>query len=108
MRSDHNEDDTPEVLRYWSRKVDNSGRYHSVSVEIVDSPPFRHSDQNSLPTEWTTKRYRHVIRLKEEALRVARRIWADYIWVSNLDAHATISNSHFDKRMINLEMWKSF
>lgn len=87
MRSDHNEDETPEILRQWSRRVDNSGKYHSVSVEIVDTPPFRQSDQISSPLEWTVKRFRHIIRLKEEALRVGRKIWADYIWVRKFSRH---------------------
>lgn len=52
-----------------------------MSVEVVDTPPFRQDDQTKSPLQWTTKRYRHVIRLKEEALRMAKKLWADYIWV---------------------------
>jgi len=81
IRSDHNEDNTPAILRTWSRKIDDAGKYHSISSQIVDAPPFRQSDQGNSPVPWTSKRFRHVIRLKEEALRVAKRLWADYIWV---------------------------
>jgi len=81
IRSDHNEDNSPEILRAWAKDVEDWGRYHSVSVEIVDAPPFRHSDQTDSPIQWSPKRFQHIIRLKEEAARIARKIWADYVWV---------------------------
>jgi len=55
-----------------------------VTVEIIDGTPFRQEDQKDNPVEWTPKRYQHIMRLKEEALQVARKIWADYIWVTTL------------------------
>lgn len=81
IRSDHNEDATAEVLLKWSRRIENKGEYHSVSRQVVDPPPYRQDDQGNLPLKWTEKRFRHVIRLKEEAIRIAKRLWADYIWV---------------------------
>ena len=80
IRTDHNEDNSGEILRAWAKDVETHG-YHSISVETIDSPPFRQSDQAESPLQWTPKRFRHVIRLKEAAVTVAKKIWADYIWV---------------------------
>lgn len=53
-----------------------------MSIDIVDSPPYRQRDQDSA-FAWSTARFQHIMRLKEEAIRVARKMWADYIFVSN-------------------------
>jgi collagen beta-1,O-galactosyltransferase len=84
IKSDHNEDNSAEILRAWAEDVQDWGKYHSVSVEIIDGPPFRHDDQET-PVEWTSKRYQHIMRLKEEAVKVARKIWADYVWVDGYE-----------------------
>lgn len=82
IKSDHNEDATPDILRAWENEVAEWGKYHSVIVSITDSPPQRQSDQGDTPVAWTPQRFRHIIRLKEEAIKLATKLWADYIWVS--------------------------
>ena len=47
---------------------------------MLSSPPERHNDETG-PSHWSPKRFTHMIQLREEALRAARYIWADYIWV---------------------------
>lgn len=86
VRSDHNADATLDVLGDW---LDAYGRdYHSLNVSHGGG-----NDEVLLaePAKWTEERFRHVMRLKEEALEEARRIWADYVWF--LDADAFITNS---------------
>lgn len=84
IKSDHNEDATPDILRAWENEVAEWGKYHSVIVSITDSPPQRQKDQGETPVAWTPERFRHVIRLKEEAIKLATKLWADYIWVRQL------------------------
>jgi len=99
IKSDHNEDATPDILRAWEKEVAEWGKYHSVSVQITDSPPFKQDDQGDSPVLWTPKRFRLIIRLKEEAIRLARKFWADYIWF--LDADALIVNNQTLKHLVN-------
>lgn len=81
IRSDHNEDATPDVLRDWISIAQKVHDYHSINSEILSSPPQRMTDENG-PAHWTPLRFTHVIQLREEALDTARNMWADYVWVS--------------------------
>ena len=81
IRSDHNEDATPEVLRDWISLAHKNYDYHSINSEILSSPPNRLKDEEG-PAHWTPLRFTHVIQLREEALDTARQMWADYVWVS--------------------------
>ncbi|CAG7838617.1 unnamed protein product [Allacma fusca] len=99
IRSDHNEDSSPAILKAWASDVESRREYHSVSVETIDSPPYRQPDQTVSAVQWTSKRFRHVIRLKEAALQIARKIWADYIWF--LDADAFIVDPQTLRRLIS-------
>jgi len=79
IRSDHNEDGTLKILRPWLGSVEQE--YHSINSELRSSSPSRFSDEET-PTQWSTLRFEHVIKLKEEALTFARYAWADFIWVN--------------------------
>ncbi len=89
VRSDHNEDNTDEILQKW---LDAQTGYHSTNVIITKSEPNsrRHPDQDQGPLQWSDQRFRHIMKLKEEALEAARSMWADFVWF--LDADAFIMN----------------
>ncbi|XP_067012190.1 glycosyltransferase 25 family member [Anabrus simplex] len=82
VRSDHNEDNTLEILRKWLSSVE--GSYHSVNAELLSSPPTRLGDEDG-PAHWTPSRFTHIIQLREEALVAARQMWTDYIWFLDSD-----------------------
>lgn len=77
FRSDHNEDNTIEILHTWLYK--NSQSYHHIDVEYKDDEGRRPSEIS--PTHWPDERHVDVIAMKEEALQYARKIWADYVFV---------------------------
>ncbi|KAF4522609.1 hypothetical protein B566_EDAN003590 [Ephemera danica] len=83
IRSDHNEDQSLSILRHWLPTVEN--KYHAVDAELLTSPPTLFSDESG-PTNWSSFRFLHMIRLREEALTHARNTWADYIWMLDSDA----------------------
>lgn len=78
IRSDHNEDNTAEILSTW---VTEWARfYHAVDLIIRPSPPYYLYEETG-PVHWPHSRYSHLISMKEQALNTARNLWADYIWV---------------------------
>lgn len=78
IRSDHNSDNSSQIINKWLK---TSGTvYHSVDVKINDEPR-KYEDENG-PAHWPLSRFKHIVELKESALRTARDLWADYIWVS--------------------------
>ncbi|XP_059470309.1 glycosyltransferase 25 family member [Neocloeon triangulifer] len=87
IRSDHNEDNSLAILRLWLSSVER--QYHSINTELRSSNPKRFADETSA-THWSTIRFEHVIKLKEEALLYARHAWADFIWF--LDADVLLTN----------------
>jgi cellulose synthase/poly-beta-1,6-N-acetylglucosamine synthase-like glycosyltransferase len=78
MITDHNEDNSQEVLEIWLRKARTL--YHSVHYQFDDSEKIRKGENNL--THWPEERFLEVIRMKEEALESSRRSWADFIFVS--------------------------
>lgn len=78
IRSDHNEDNTSKILQEWGQNV--KGLYHRVLVNVT-STPTKYEDASS-PGEWSDSRYRQMIYLRQRALDVARKQWADYLFVS--------------------------
>ena len=54
--------------------------YHSINYKYEKSPPKNHADENG-PLHWSEMRFRYMIKLKEEAITAARKMWADYVWV---------------------------
>lgn len=77
LKTDHNEDNSREILEVWLSKVRNS--YHSVHYQFDESEKLRQGETNL--THWPDERFRDVIKMKEEALTHARQSWADYIFV---------------------------
>ncbi|XP_047115562.1 glycosyltransferase 25 family member [Schistocerca piceifrons] len=90
IRSDHNEDSSLEILKKWLTTVEND--YHSISAELLSSPPDRLPGENS-SVAWSKQRFTHVIQLREEALMVARYVWADYVWFLDCDVFLTNPNT---------------
>ena len=87
IRSDHNEDNTDEILATWLKSQKG---YHFKDVRIGNNYGQSFHDQVLGPLEWSISRFKHVITLKEEALIKARQVWTDWIWY--LDADAFITN----------------
>ena len=58
--------------------------YRSVHVVLnATSPPLRPDETSAI--HLSESRYRDVIRLKEDALEAARRLWADFVWFLDAD-----------------------
>ncbi|KAH8033226.1 hypothetical protein HPB51_008436 [Rhipicephalus microplus] len=84
--TDHNVDQTAEIVDTWAEAVLN--KYHNVNFTSEDGEAFFPDEEGS--QKWTAQRYWHVIRLREEAIQVARTLWADFIFF--LDGDAMLSN----------------
>ncbi|XP_077504632.1 procollagen galactosyltransferase 1-A-like isoform X3 [Amblyomma americanum] len=84
--TDHNVDNTAEIVNSWAEEVSND--YHNVNVTREDGDAF-FPDEEGLQ-KWTPERYWHIIRLREEAIHVARTLWADFVFF--LDGDALLSN----------------
>lgn len=81
FRSDHNEDNTIEIVNTWLLEI--SAKYHHVDFKYTTSEKLRQTEQS--PLHWPTERHLDVIRLKEEGLYVGRKNWADYIFVNYIN-----------------------
>ena len=83
IRSDHNRDATPALLRTWLADV--ADEYDSVNVAIDELGGG--DEGGGDPIAWTPERYARVIRLKEEALNAARSDdGVDLVWFLDGDA----------------------
>jgi collagen beta-1,O-galactosyltransferase len=78
LTTDHNEDNSREILEVWLASVESF--YHSIHYQFDDSAKIRKGESNL--THWPEERFREVIRIKERALDHARATWADYVFVS--------------------------
>ncbi|XP_066581684.1 glycosyltransferase 25 family member [Prorops nasuta] len=88
IRSDNNIDNTMEILEKWLQMVEK--RYNSININL-DKSSKGFDDETSI-SEWSHKRFSHVMKLREDALDHARKIWADYIWM--LDADVLLTNNN--------------
>ena len=98
IRSDHNEDDTDEILTIWTKKwrdrMNQPGAtdvYHSLDVEISSSgekSSARHPDEDKGPFHWSKTRFQHVMKLREDGLQAARKAWADWVGTMISSMHA--------------------
>lgn len=86
LYTDHNVDETLNILDTWVEA--KSHEYHNVNLTKETGDAF-YNDENGTQ-RWTAERYWHVIRLREEALNIARSLWADFILF--LDCDALLSN----------------
>ncbi|XP_037642447.1 procollagen galactosyltransferase 2 isoform X1 [Sebastes umbrosus] len=73
--SDHSVDNSSAVLQEWLRGVQQL--YHSVEWRPTEQPSSYADEQG--PKHWPVSRFTHVMKLKQAALRAARRMWTDYI-----------------------------
>ncbi|BES98199.1 glycosyltransferase 25 family [Nesidiocoris tenuis] len=99
IRSDHNQDNSIEIVEKWLTEYGH--KYHSVH-KVLDkqSPPKIEGEQGL--AHWPKSRYHHVIPLRESALHTARYMWADYIWVLDCDVFITNSTTLRDLIAKNL------
>lgn len=89
IRSDHNGDATITVLEDWL--LENQHKYHSANVKLDRKSESSYSNEKS-PVEWTEDRFDHMIRLKEQALNIGRKMWVDYILYLDCDVFLTNPN----------------
>ena len=83
IRSDHNSDATPALLRTWLADVADDYDSVNVAIDELDGGDEGGGD----PIAWTPERYVRVIRLKEEALNAARSDdGVDLVWFLDGDA----------------------
>ncbi|XP_059200798.1 procollagen galactosyltransferase 2 [Centropristis striata] len=73
--SDHSVDNSTALLQEWLRGVKHL--YHSVEWTPAEQPSSYADEQG--PKHWPDSRFTHVMKLKQAALRAARRLWTDYI-----------------------------
>lgn len=78
IQTDHNEDQTYNVLQKWK---ENMQRYYHRIILKHEAEPILYKDSIS-PNQWTEERYLKVLQLRQNALQEARNQWADYILVS--------------------------
>lgn len=95
IRSDHNQDNSLEILNKWLDA--NRDYYHSVDFEF-DSKNERIEGEIG-PSHWPKSRYTHIISLRETALKRARHKWADYLMV--LDCDVFITNPKTLRKLID-------
>ncbi|XP_033643048.1 procollagen galactosyltransferase 1-like [Asterias rubens] len=81
ISSDHNIDNTSNVLLDWVNKT--KSLYHNVHIEVNEEPQAY--DWESGPIDWPEERFLHLIQLRQTALQEARRQWADYLFAVDVD-----------------------
>lgn len=91
MVTDHNEDNSQEILEVWLKRA--RSLYHSVHYQYDDSEKIRKGETNL--THWPEERFLELIRMKEEALEVARQSWAERVMVSSSDECNDMQYFHF-------------
>lgn len=79
IHSDYNEDKSVEIIEKWADKY--GPQYNGVYITTNSSSGRLHSDEKS-SVHWSPEHFKHVIRLREEALKFGRRMWADFLFVS--------------------------
>nr|XP_060613147.1 probable inactive glycosyltransferase 25 family member 3 [Anolis sagrei ordinatus] len=83
--TDHNVDNTTEILREWLTAMESHYRY--IEWKAVEEPSSYANETG--PKHWTKERFEHVMRLKQEALDFARDERADYILFTDTDSILT-------------------
>ncbi|XP_069911110.1 procollagen galactosyltransferase 2 isoform X3 [Oryctolagus cuniculus] len=85
VATDHNVDNTTEILREWLRNVRDL--YHYVEWRPMDKPES-YPDEIG-PKHWPSSRFAHVMKLRQAALRAAREKWSDYVLFIDVDNFLT-------------------
>lgn len=78
IRSDHNQDNTASLLHTWVKNV--RFLYHGIDINTTNINDS-YSDSVTV-NHWSPLRFKRLIHLRQTALEEARRLWADYIFVS--------------------------
>lgn len=78
MRSDHNEDNSGDILKEWAD--DFATEYHLIDLKIDNSSAKFQNEEGV--AAWPESRYLHLIKLREEAIQTARFMWSDFVWVN--------------------------
>ncbi|VVC96124.1 unnamed protein product, partial [Leptidea sinapis] len=94
--SDFNSDNSNEILKDWIKM--HSKEYNKIYITMNTTSGFKHEDQET-PTHWSDGRFRHVIELRESALKFATLKWADYIFM--LDADILLTNTLTLKHLVS-------
>ncbi|XP_071948001.1 procollagen galactosyltransferase 2-like isoform X2 [Antedon mediterranea] len=81
IRSDHNEDNSTEMLKEWVSRAQHL--YHVVDYKYDDSVS-KYQDEAG-PFDWPEERFTHIINLRQAALEEARRQWAQYMFAIDAD-----------------------
>ncbi|XP_049751830.1 inactive glycosyltransferase 25 family member 3 isoform X1 [Elephas maximus indicus] len=79
--TDHNIDNTKEMLQEWLAAVGND---YAAVVWRPEGEPRSYPDEEG-PKHWTKERYQFLMELKQEALTFARDWGADYILFADTD-----------------------
>ncbi|XP_055516084.1 procollagen galactosyltransferase 1 isoform X1 [Leucoraja erinacea] len=92
--TDHNVDNTTAILREWLTSVQRL--YHYVEWRPMEEPRSYPNEMG--PKHWTRTRFEYIMKLKQAALKSARKQWADYILYVDTDNILT------DNQTLNLLM----
>lgn len=76
IQTDHNEDNTYNLLKTWKENVES--KYHKVVLKHEYEPKSYKNAKG--PNHWTSERYNNLLRLKQNALEEARKQWADFVF----------------------------
>ena len=66
------------MLHAWVDKV--RLLYHGIDINTTNIKEAYEDAEG--PNHWSTMRFKRLVDLRQEALDEARRLWADYIFVS--------------------------
>uniref|UniRef100_A0ACB8F099 Uncharacterized protein n=1 Tax=Sphaerodactylus townsendi TaxID=933632 RepID=A0ACB8F099_9SAUR len=83
--TDHNVDNTTEILQEWFTAMQS--QYRHIEWKAEDDPSS-YADELG-PKHWSNERFEHVMRLKQGALNFARAERADYILFTDTDSILT-------------------
>lgn len=85
VRADHCEDRTIPILEKWLAAHGND--YHSLDVKLDKNSTLYPGESSR--TEKGDSSYEGIIKIKEDALQKARKMWADYVFFLDVDVLIT-------------------
>ncbi|XP_033222160.1 glycosyltransferase 25 family member-like isoform X2 [Belonocnema kinseyi] len=89
IRSDNNIDKSIEILNTWLEQ--QKTKYHAVDF-LFDDKSKGFDDEKGI-ADWSPTRFSNIIKLREEAVHHARKIWADFIFMLDADVFLTNPNT---------------
>lgn len=98
IRSDHNIDNTVQIIDTWLNTTQND--YHTVNKKYKLGNGRRRTEKSE--TDWPYERLTHVINMKEEALKVARKNWYDFVLF--IDADVLLSDKNVLQNLISMDL----